>query len=124
VGAASITTSDVSGTLPSSLDGRFGDGVDIFNTGNVYLVDSLVADNSRCGVVNFGSSLFYLGGVYLLGNLFHVCAEPWNGQDWEGYDDGGGNVCGAILNGQLFAVVCQVTSPGLEPPEPIPVDQP
>jgi hypothetical protein len=73
----------------------------------------------------FGATMSLTTTLYQ-DNLFHVCGEalspsalspglPASDADF-GFDDLGGNSCWS----EGVEQVCQVTSPGLEPPEPIP----
>jgi hypothetical protein len=70
--------------------------------------------SARAGISNFGSTLTVTANQMNC-NLFHFGGEDVGPDQWE-YIDDGGNVCGC---GDT-TVVCQVTSPGLEPPDPIP----
>ena len=120
-------------TLPKQDDGRFGDGLvaecsqDVFvcQDGTNYALDWLppaIADNARVGISSFLSHIT-LSGVTFDCNLFHVAGEDGSidggvcsSVNEFSYDDLGGNQCGCDLQ----PVACQVVSPGLAPPEPIP----
>lgn len=105
-------------------DGSFGDGIAVL-LGSAELTAIQTVGNERCGVSSFGA-IIQVADNSFLDNAFHVCGEPLApstlapglpGQEagFE-YVDLGGNYCGS----DEVKVVCQVTSPGLEPPEPIP----
>ena len=120
-------------TLPKQDDGRFGDGlvaecsehVFVCQDGTNYALDWLppaIADSARAGISSFQSHIT-LSGVIFDCNLFHVAGENGgidgsvcSSVDKFSYNDLGGNQCGCGGT----EVVCQVVSPGLEPPEPIP----
>ena len=108
----------VTDTQPAVSDGRFGDGVNVMTSSQASLINSSIINSSRAGVANFGSLINVKNDLFD-GNLFHVAGEKWLGKDFN-YGDLGGNICGATLPNGFSEVVCQVTSPGLEPPEPKP----
>jgi hypothetical protein len=102
--------------------GRFGDGVDVL-LGDAQLNIVQSSYNDRCGITAFSSTMTLTKTLYQ-DNLFHVCGEAFGpsalypgsppGPDFE-FEDFGGNYC---YSGGVEQV-CQVTSPGLEPPEPV-----
>ena len=104
--------------------GKFGDGIAVL-LGSAELKGVLSTNNERCGISSFGATLSVTDDGFVA-NLFPVCGEtlspsklspglPAVEMTFE-YVDGGGNYCATAE----AEVVCQVTSPGLEPPEPIP----
>jgi hypothetical protein len=121
-------------TLPKKDDERFGDGIVVECSENVsvfqdpansvmnFALDFLppgIEDSARAGISNFSSPV-KLTNVKFECNLFHLGAEDTpdicsSTNTWS-FDDFGGNQCGC----DLTPVTCQVTSPGLEPPDPIP----
>jgi hypothetical protein len=114
--SATINGTFILDTAPRPSDGHFGDGVVAFLS-SAELTGLDIERSARCGMSNFGSTLTVNANL-LNCNLFHVCGEDVGPIEFD-YIDFGGNVCGC---GDT-SVVCQVTSPGLEPPEPIPPTQ-
>jgi hypothetical protein len=123
----SLDSTALWGNHSDPADGRFGDGIAVL-LGDAELKGIQSISNERCGVSSFGATIQVADNTFEA-NLFHVCGEPVSPSkfgpglpaqeaDFE-YLDFGGNYCG---DGQV-EVVCQVTSPGLEPPEPIPPTQ-
>jgi hypothetical protein len=111
--SATINGTFILDTAPRPSDGHFGDGVVAFLS-SAELTGLDIERSARCGMSNFGGTLTVNANL-LNCNLFHVCGENVGPNEFN-YDDFGGNVCGC---GDT-SVVCQVTSPGLEPPEPLP----
>jgi hypothetical protein len=120
----SVASTALWGNHSDPADGRFGDGIAVL-LGYAELTGIQSVSNERCGVSSFGATIQVADNAFV-DNLFHVCGEPLSPSklapglpaqeaDVE-YLDFGGNYCGS---GEV-EVVCQVTSPGLEPPEPIP----
>jgi Right handed beta helix region len=121
-------------TLPKKDDGRFGDGIVVECSENVFVyqdpansvqnfaLDFLppgIEDSARAGISTFSSPVT-IENVKFECNFFHAAGENnpqicLSGNEFT-YNDLGGNVCGC----DLTTVTCQVTSPGLEPPDPIP----
>ena len=123
----SLDSTALFGNHSDPADGRFGDGIAVL-LGYAELKGVQSVSNERCGISSFGATI-QLADTAFVDNLFHVCGEalspsklspglPAQEADFD-YIDFGGNYCGS---GQ-FEVVCQITSPGLEPPEPIPPTQ-
>jgi hypothetical protein len=119
--------------------GRFGDGISVASSNEVFFWDVSVRSNSRVGWSTFGlnpnlPTLIHLVGEFsALDNLFHVGAEG----DFYAIDQ---TVTPTVISGVCgftspitappsdphcgtsdgTEVVCQVTSPGLEAPDPLP----
>ena len=137
VGLAALCHNLVNFTQPRLLDGKFGDGIVAECSENVIICQDdqnlalnvlppAIADNARAGVSNFSSHVS-VTNVISACNLFNIAGEnigvsvcPAISQFT--YDDGGGNQCfGSPNSGDpCQLIVCQITSPGLEPPEPPP----
>jgi hypothetical protein len=97
-------------------DGRFGDGVDVFLSGYVKLMNTYISNNARAGLANFGSHV-QIKDNQLCCNAFDFEGEQYQGQDFQ-FENLGGNQCGCpIPNGD-----CQVFSEGIEPPDPLSPD--
>jgi hypothetical protein len=114
---ATIDATVVRDTQAQASDGRFGDGVAVDSNGSqgasVTLTACLVAGSARAGVAAFGAPVA-LGQTRIECNTFHLAGEDELFASFS-FDDIGGNACGC----DGTEVVCQVASPGLEPPEPI-----
>lgn len=109
---------------PDPMSDRFGDGVAVL-LGDAELKAFQSSYNDRCGITAFGATISLTTTLYQ-DNLFQVCGEalspsalspglPASDADFN-YEDLGGNTCWS----EGVEHVCQITSPGLEPPEPIP----
>ncbi|MBW2458549.1 MAG: hypothetical protein JRI68_28885, partial [Deltaproteobacteria bacterium] len=98
-------------------DATLGDGLDAQSHGTAIpqleVIDSVVADNVRAGIGNFGSF------VALQSSVFRCNAVQLNGEDQNAgpfnFDDRGGNLCGC----DEPLGTCQVLSAGLHPPDPV-----
>ena len=132
VGLAAICHNLINFTQPRLSDGKFGDGIVAECSENViicqdnqnFALDYLppaIANNARAGVSNFSSHIA-LTNVIAICNLFDYAGENLDASVCSAinkgtYTDQGGNMC---LDCNNQTTVCQVTSPGIEPPDPIP----
>jgi hypothetical protein len=137
VGLAALCHNLINFTQPRLSDGRFGDGIVAECSENVILcqdnqnfaLDYLppaIAYNARAGVSSFSSQIS-ITNVLFQCNLFNIAGENVDPSVCSTiseftYNDGGGNQCfGSHAEGEpCESIFCQVASPNLEPPEPLP----
>jgi hypothetical protein len=137
VGLAALCHNLINFTQPRLSDGKFGDGIlaecstdvivcqDDQNFALDYLPPA-IAYNARAGVSSFSSHISVTNVLFEC-NIFSAAGETvdpsvCSAVNKFSYDDGGGNQCSQITasDNLCHPVACQVATPGLEPPEPLP----
>jgi hypothetical protein len=105
-------------TLPSALDGLYGDAVATVILDNgppsaTRVARSRIERSARAGIAAFGAHA-ELGSTILDCNGIDLNGEPYHGVDFT-FSDLGGNSCGCADT----KVTCAVRSAGLAPPKPL-----
>jgi len=99
----------VDNTLPRT-DGKFGDGIDVFSSPNVGVIDSFVGYNARVGIGSFGSTV-QVGDTDICCNPIDFEAETWAG------DSGRFEKIGDITCSCGVVYDCAVQSGSIGPPD-------
>jgi len=100
----------VDNTLPRS-DGKFGDGIDVFTSQNIGVIDTFVGYNARVGIASFGSTV-QVGDTDICCNPIDFEGETYGGEDAEFIPIGEITCsCGGVDHD------CIVQSAGIGPPD-------
>jgi hypothetical protein len=101
----------IDNTLPQS-DGRFGDGIDVFSSQIVGVLDTYLGYNSRVGIANFGSAVQVGNGTEICCSPIDMELETYAGE--AGHFEKVGDVtcsCGGVIH------ACEAKSGTIGPPD-------